>query len=174
MLDRKRIEEAENNVKRYLAEGLLTKAQPDRRIVRILVRDSKESLRVAEEIKDISHLWVIVCSYYSMFYHANAVLRTLGYKIGDKIVHKVTADALIVFVRGKLKQTLLEEYEKTRAEAQSIAGIRADTLIESFDFERGKRNTIQYETSDADKLSKAMTSLARAKEFAKEMEKLLI
>ena len=42
-------------------------------------------------------------SYYSMFYIANAVLIKKGYKTGDKIAHKVTADALITIIRSKLK-----------------------------------------------------------------------
>ena len=41
-------------------------------------------------------LWVIVISYYAMFYAANAVLLHLGYRTGEKIAHKVTSDALIV------------------------------------------------------------------------------
>ena len=56
----------------------------------------------------------------------------------------------------------------------NIAGIRADTLIESFEFERRKRSLIQYNTIEIEKQSKARTSLQRAKEFIREMEKLLI
>ena len=66
---------------------------------------------LALESKDYHpYLWVIVPSYYSMYYIANAVLLKLGYKVGDKVSHKVTADAIIVFVRNKLKKNLLEEY----------------------------------------------------------------
>ena len=142
----------------------------------ILLRNAKESLRVAEEInqKSLSELWVIVASYYSMYYYANAVLLKLDYKVGDKIVHKVTSDALIVYVRGKLKDSLIEEYEQTREEALSLAGIKADLLIESFEFERHKRSLIQYKTLETEKQSKAKTSLQRAKEFAKEMDKLIL
>jgi uncharacterized protein (UPF0332 family) len=141
----------------------------------ILLRNAKESLRVADEIhrQNLSELWVIVCSYYTMFYYANAVLVKYGYKVGDKIAHKVTADALIVFVRGRLKESLIEEYEDTKEEAMNLAGIRADSLIENFDFERTKRSIIQYKTIEIEKHSKAETSLKRAKEFAKEMEKLI-
>jgi len=176
MLDKKRIAEAESNVRSYLAEGLLKKAQTMDEVLRILLTNAKESLLVAEEVyqKKISDLWVIVCSYYAMYYYANAVLLKLGYKVGEKIVHKVTADALIVYVRGKLKGSLLEEYEKTREEALSLAGMKADSLIESFDFEREKRSLIQYKTIEGEKQTKAKTSLQRAKEFTKEMEKLLM
>ena len=109
-----------------------------------------------------------------MYYYVNAVLLKIGYKVGDKIVHKVTSDAIIVYVRGKLKESLIEEYEEAKEEALNIAGMKADSLIESFDFERDKRSRIQYKTLDTDKKAKANTSLQRAKEFAKEMEKLLL
>lgn len=67
------------------------------------------------------YIWVVVISYYSMFYIANAVLLELGYKTGDKVVHKVTNDALIVLVMDKLKKGLLEEYETAKEDALEIA-----------------------------------------------------
>jgi len=175
MLIDKRIKEAESNVKSYLEEGLLKKTAINKQIMNILLRNAKESLRVAEEVhqKNLSELWTIVCSYYAMYYYANAVLLNLGYKVGDKIVHKVTSEALIVYVRGKLKDSLIEEYEQTKEEALSLAGIKADLLIESFEFERNKRSLIQYKTIEIEKKSKAKTSLQRAKEFAKEMDKMI-
>ena len=176
MLSKERIKEAENNVKSYLEEGLLKKILMNKQVLNILLRNAEESLRVAEEIheKNLSELWVIVCSYYTMFYYANAVLLKFGYKVGEKIAHKITSDAMIVYVRGKLRESLLEEYEETKEEALNIAGIRADTLIELFEFERRKRSLIQYNTIEIEKQSKARTSLQRAKEFIPEMEKLLI
>ena len=176
MLDKNRIKEAETNVKSYLNDGLLKKSIIDKKIISIFVGNGKEILRVAEETyqNSISDLWVIVCSYYSMFYYANAVLLKLNYKVGDKIVHKVISDSVIVFVRGKLKESLLEEYESAKEEALNLAGHRADSLVESLDYERGKRNLIQYQTKEIEKHSKAKTSLQRAKEFNKEMEKLLL
>ena len=175
MLTDKRIKEAEINVKSYLGDGLLKKAIMDKQVINILLRNAKESLRMADEAhqKNISELWVIVCSYYAMYYYANAVLCKLGYKVGDKIAHKVTSDALIVYVKGKLKESLIEEYEETKEEALNLAGLKADALIESFEFERNKRSLIQYKTIEIEKQSKAKTSLQRAKEFAKEMEKLM-
>jgi predicted hydrocarbon binding protein len=176
MLDEKRIKEAEDNVRSYLSEGLLRKTIMNEQIMNIFLRNAKESLRVAEEIhqKNLSDLWVIVCSYYAMYYYANAALLKSGYKVGEKIVHKVTSDAMIVYVRGKLKESLIEEYEQTREEALNLAGMRADSLIESLEFERNKRRLIQYRTIETEKQSKARTSLQRSKEFAKEMDKLLV
>jgi len=175
MLDKNRIKEAEDNVRRYLDEGLIRKTVMNKQVMDILLRNGKESLRVAEEVneKTISELWVIVCSYYAMYYYANAVLLKFGYKVGEKIVHKVTSDALIAYIRSKLKESLIEEYEQIKEEALNLAGMKADSIIESLDFERNKRNLIQYRTVETEKQSKARTSLQRAKEFTKEMEKLI-
>ena len=118
-------------------------------------------------------LWTIVCSYYSMFYISNAVLLSLGYKTGDRIVHKVTADTLIAIVRNKLKKNLLEDYESVQVEAMKIAEIKSNELVESFDFERRKRSFIQYNTTPTDVKTKANTSLQRAQNFIFEMEGLI-
>ena len=176
MLDKDRIKKAEDNVKSYLEDGLLRKTIMNKQIMNIILTNGKESLKVAEEIhqKNISDLWVIVSSYYAMYYYANAVLLKLGYKVGDKIVHKVTSEALIVYVRTKLKENLIEEYEETKEEALKLAGTKTDEIIESFEFEKNKRSFIQYKTIEIEKHSKAITSLKRAKEFTREMEKLLI
>lgn len=58
MLSEKRIKEAETNVKSYLSEGLLKKAATDKNVMNILLKNAKESLRVAEEIhqKGLSEL----------------------------------------------------------------------------------------------------------------------
>jgi uncharacterized protein (UPF0332 family) len=139
------------------------------------MRNYKESFAVAKKLfdDDISNLWVIICSYYAMFYIANAVLYKLNYKIGSKIAHKITADCLIVFVRDKLRKNLLEDYEAAKEEALDIIGRRTDEIIESYDQEREKRSVFQYESTEAIKRGKAKTSLERAKSFIFEMEKLL-
>lgn len=104
-----------------------------------------------------------------MFYIANAVLYKLGYKVGSKIAHKVTADALIVYIKNKLTSNLLEDYEIANEEAMAIS----DNIMQNFDLERLKRSKFQYETTEEIKQGKAETSLNRAKEFIAEMEKLL-
>ena len=156
----------------YLSDGLLTKADFDRQVFTILEKNANESLSVAEILYNGKHswLWVIVISYYSMYYIANAVLFKMGYKVGEKISHKVTADSLIALVRGKLKGSLIEEYEEMQKEA--LAGIKADELMQAFDYEREKRGIFQYTTNESAKEAKAKTSLERAKEFVIEMKKL--
>ncbi len=173
MLDEKRIKEAESNVKTYLTEGILRKTSFNQNIFQILKKNAQESLDIANFLykNRKSSLWIIVASYYSMFYLANALLYKWGYKVGDKISHKVTADALIVFARNKLKQSLIESYEDIRDEA--LATMKSDELIQYFDFERRKRSFIQYQTPEEIKISKVETSLKRAKEFMLEIEKLL-
>lgn len=173
MLNNKRIQEAKANITLYLNEGLLKKQTSD--ISKsIFITNSKDSLRAAKLLFDNNfYLWVIVSSYYSMFYIANAVLLHLGYKVGDKIAHKVTADTLIVKIRPKLKESLIQGYEEIAETALNIAEIKSDSLVESFDFERRKRNTIQYQTTKSDIKSKARTSLQRAQEFLFELESLL-
>lgn len=173
MLDEKRIKEAEKNVRDYLQSGMLKKHTFREEIITVLQNNANDSIEIAEFLSKNkkSDLWIIVTSYYSMFYLANAVLFRPGYKVGDKIPHKVTADSLIVFVRNKLRKRLLEEYEEARNEA--LPGIKADILIDEFDKERAKRGILQYETTAVEKHSKAITSLKRAKNFIFEMEKLL-
>ena len=177
MLSKERINEAKNNVSQYLKEGMLKKITiKELSIGKILVNNCDESLNVAESLSksNMSNLWIIVCSYYSMYYIANAVLYNLGYKVGNKISHKVTADALIVYAIKKLKESLLEDYEEAKSDALEISGNKAEELIGHFDSEREKRSRIQYSTSETALKSKAQTSLERAKKFVFEMRKLLI
>ena len=176
MLNEKRIKEAESGVKSYLSEGLLKKESFNSLVYNILMVNSNESIETANFLSSNkkSNLWIIVSSYYSMFYIANAVLYKLGYKVGEKIPHKVTSDALIVYVRNKLKDKLIEDYEEIKEEALLIAKNKAEGLLENFDFERKKRGFIQYQTKEIEKASKAITSLDRAKTFVFEMKKLLL
>jgi len=173
MLNEKRIKEAETNVRSYLNEGLLTKTEFIPNVFNILKNNAQESLNVANFLykNKKSSLWIIVTSYYSMFYLANALLYKLGYKVGSKISHKVTADALIVFARTKIKQSLIESYEDIRDEA--LASMKSEELIEYFDYERKKRSFIQYDTPETIKISKVKTSLERAREFILQISKLL-
>ncbi len=176
MLDKHRIDEAARNVKDYLISSLLRRVdKPDKNIISVFKKNSEESLRVAQFIFDsnYSNLWVIVSAYYSMFYMSNAVLYKLGYKVGNTTPHKVVSDALVVFVRGKLKHKLIEEFEDSMEDALELAGTKTDELIQSFDQERVRRSRFQYELSEEVKKGKAEVSLARAKNFVFEMEKFL-
>ena len=138
MLTEKRIKEAETNVKSYIEDRLMKKEDFKQIVFDILYKNSQESIEIAEFLSENkkSDMWIIVASYYAMYYMANAILYKKGHKIGEKISHKITADALIVFVREDLKESILEDYEEVKE--QALAGIKADEVIESFDFERKK------------------------------------
>ena len=176
MLDENRIKEAQCNVRDYVNDGRLKSVNARDPVVgRILVNNSKESLKVAKILFENKHsdMWTIICSYYSMYYIANAVLYKFGHKVGEKNPHKVTIDSLIVYIRDKLKKAILQDYEDALDEALNLAGVRSDELMEFFDDERKKRGRIQYNTSEQAKRSKAQTSLERAEKFIFELEKLL-
>ena len=176
MLDEERIKEAQKNIRDYIEDNLIWKYETFKKeILEAYKRNYKESFDIAKKLFDenLSNLWVVVISYYSMYYIANAVLYKIGYKIGSKVSHKVTADALIVFVRTKLKKSLIEEYEEAKEEALDITGRKTDEIIESFGKEMEKRSVFQYETTEEIKRDKAKTSLERAKRFVFEMDKLL-
>ncbi|MFT4244587.1 MAG: hypothetical protein ACMXYB_04005 [Candidatus Woesearchaeota archaeon] len=146
-MNEERIQEAKNNIKNYLDEGLVKKQSFNKVVFDTYMKNYQESLFVAQKIFNdkTSMLRVIVTSYYSMFYIANAYLK----------------DSLV--------EQLIEQYDIIAQEALSIS----ENLIENFEFERVKRSRIQYEMTQAIKESKANTSLQRAKEFGAEIEKLL-
>ncbi len=175
MIDEKRKKEAQNNFSRYLEEGLLKKEKNNLALEKYL-ENAELSLKIASElIKNPlkPYLWVIVTSYYSMFYMANAVLLSYGYKTQDKIAHKVTSDALIFLVLDKLKKELLEDYESIQRDALEIANTKAENLIESYSLELDKRSRFQYNMLEQTKEAKAQTSLKRSSEFVFELKKLL-
>ena len=76
MLDHQRIHEAEKNVRDYLQSGMLKKHPYREEIVTVLLNNANDSMEIAEFLTEHkkSDLWIIVTSYYSMFYIANAIL----------------------------------------------------------------------------------------------------
>ena len=175
MIDKEKKKEAKQNFDKYLQEGLIKKEKNETARAMYL-KNAELSLHLAEECMESAlrpHLWVVVISYYSMFYIANAVLLNLGYKTGDKIVHKVTSDALIVLVMDKIKKGLLEGYEDAKEDALEIASIRSEELMSFYALEMDKRSRFQYNMTESIQEQKARTSLKRAREFMLEMQKLL-
>jgi uncharacterized protein (UPF0332 family) len=175
MIDEKRRKAAQENFAGYLREGMVRR-EKNEIAEKMYLRNAELSLQVAQELSESSlkpYMWVIVCAYYSMFYMANAVLLHMGYKMGEKIVHKVTSDALIVLVVDRLKKEMIENYESLQEDALEIASVRADELVENFSLERAKRSKFQYNMLEQTKENKAKTSLKRASEFVFEMKKLL-
>ncbi|MCZ3366395.1 MULTISPECIES: hypothetical protein [Methanobacterium] len=175
MLDVKRIEIAKRNFNQDIKDGYIRKQRPDDNLINALKNNANESLGVANFLfeEDISPLWVIVSSYYSMYYMSNAVLNKLGFKVGDQISHRVTADALIVLVRDKLKSRILQDYDKAKEEYEEIDNL-TDEIIELYDLEHKKRLNSQYVMGYEVRISKSNTSLNRAKKFVLELEKTLL
>lgn len=172
-MDEKRIKQAEDNFRRYLKENKIKKVSEISSIVyETYLKNARESLKVANELfkNKTSFLWVIVASYYSMFYMACAYLYKIGYKPGHEIVHQVVNEGLIVQGRHKIKNHLLQAYEMEKQDALTIS----DNYLKEYESEKGKRRTFQYETTETIKESKAQTSLNRAREFLTLMEGILV
>ncbi|MBT3404552.1 HEPN domain-containing protein [Candidatus Woesearchaeota archaeon] len=171
-MDEKRIKQAEDNFKNYLKDGKIINVDKQNPLIyETYLKNARESLSVANLLfKNVSSsLWVVVSSYYSMFYIACAYLYKLGYKTRHEIVHQVINEALIVQGRHKIKNHLLKAYEIGKDEALSVS----DNYLTKYGFEKVKRSTFQYETTENIKKSKAQTSLERAKEFLTLIENIL-
>ena len=201
MIEKKRIEEAQRNAKQYIDEGLLkVKDKEAPRFVGFFMKNAESSLQTASMLQEISdqqglkvtlkvssdfesYLWVIVSSYYSMFYAATALLASQGIRATGQIVHKVTGDALIhFFVSNEKLAKLLEQYEEAQAVGLELIGReelmksmqkKADELIVAYESERKKRSKFQYDIGVQAKRGYAQTSLERAKEFVFEIRKIL-
>ena len=171
-MDEKRIKIAENNFKRYLEDGKIRKVSYFSELIyETYLKNASESLNVANYVfqNNLSSLWVVVSSYYSMFYMACAFLYKLGYKPGDEIVHQVVNEALIVQGRHKIKNYLLQDYEIEKEDTLSLS----DNYLKEYEYEKIKRGAFQYKTTEDIKKSKAKTSLIRAKEFLTLIEEIL-
>jgi hypothetical protein len=201
MINKERIEEAKRNVKQYIDDDLLKINDKDAaRFVDFFMANAEASLRTASILQQISdddtlketlkvgsdfesYLWVIVSSYYAMFYAATAILAKQGIKASGQIVHKVTADALIHFFWSNAKLTkLLEQYEEAQTVGLELVGReelmkkmqkKADELIVSYESERKKRSKFQYDIGIQAKRGYAQTSLERARNFVFEISKLI-
>jgi len=170
-MDKKKIRRAEKNFKNYLEEGKIKEASFNELIYNTYLRNARESLDVANHLfkNKKSSLWIIVSSYYSMFYMSCAYLYKIGYKPGDEIVHQVVNESLIVQARHKIKNYILKNYSKEKEKALVIV----DNYLIDYGREKVKRAKFQYQTTKQIKEAKAKTSLNRAKEFLTLMEEIL-
>jgi len=144
-------------------------------------QELKGVLKVSSEFE--SYLWVIVSSYYSMFYAATALLASQGVRVTGQIVHKVTADALIHFFGSNDRLAkLLEEYEEAKETSLELMGRdelmksmqkKADQLIVAYESERKKRSKFQYDIGVQAKRGYSQTSLERARVFVFEIRKIV-
>lgn len=170
-MDENKIKISEKNFHNYLNQKILNKVPFQEIVYNTYINNANESLKVANELftNKTSSLWVVVSSYYSMFYMACAYVYKKGYKAKQEIVHQVINDALIVLSRHSLEKHFLEEYEEEKESALSST----QNFLESYESEKLKRSRFQYETTEAIKENKAKTSLERAKNFISIMRQLL-
>jgi uncharacterized protein (UPF0332 family) len=201
MINKERLDEAKRNVKLYIDDELLKVGDKEApRFVDFFMANAESSLRTASILQQISdenalketlkvgmdfesYLWVIVSSYYAMFYAATAILAKQGIRATSQIVHKVTADALIHFLGSNEKLAkLLEQYEEAQAVGLELVGReelmkrmkkKADELIIAYEGERKKRSKFQYDIGIQAKRGYAQASLERAKDFVFEIGKLV-
>lgn len=201
MINKERLDEAKRNVKLYMDDELLKVGDKEApRFVDFFMANAESSLRTASILQQISdenalketlkvgmdfesYLWVIVSSYYAMFYAATAILAKQGIRAAGQIVHKVTADALIHFLGSNEKLAkLLEQYEEAQTVGLELVGReelmkrmkrKADELIIAYEGERKKRSKFQYDIGIQAKRGYAQASLERAKDFVFEIGKLV-
>lgn len=191
MIDEKKLKEAENRVKHYLAEGVITTKGKSENVIFFLKNaedslDSAKALLLLSDEKEYTKLgftsfngllWTVNASYYSMFYTARALLEQASIKITtDRSIHAVTFDALIHFfyLTGKLQKEFLKDFLEAREETAEILGKeQADALVESYFFEKLKRARFTYEMGELLIKSKAKTSFERATRFHNALKKLI-
>jgi len=171
-MDEKRVKIAESNFKNYLRENLIRKIDYQEIVYQTYFNNSLESLKVAEELfkNKSSSLGVVVSSYYSMFYIVCAYVYKKGYKTRGEIVHQIINDSLIILARRDLEKHFLEEYEEEKEKALSAS----ENLLNSYELEKQKRASFQYETTETIKEAKAKTFLERTKNFIAVMRQLLV
>lgn len=117
---------------------------------------SKEYLKVPGSYDGST--WVVVASYYSMFYMARTLVALKGYKIsdtGDHSIHANVKNAFIALCIGSkwLEKKLGEDYESCKQ--------LASDLIE----ERRKRGESQYDKGEGSHKNDAELSIKRARNF---------
>ena len=192
MLDDKKLKQSQSRVKQYLDDGTI-KTKQEKEFVDFFLSNAEKSLNSANALYDLStdydmqkktgyfnfdgFLWVVNACYYSMFYMARALLEHEGIKLkSDLPVHSLTFDAIINFfyLNNKLQKRLIEDFAESLEEASEILGKqKADSLIEDYFWEKGKRATFTYNTKETVIKAKAKTSIERAKKFNEEIKKII-
>lgn len=186
MLDEKKIEQSSQIIRELITTGKIIK--PKIGMVEFFLNQSHRTLAVAERLLRLyeeerldTHLWVINTSYYAMFFQATALLALFNHKIdAEQGVHKLTFHALVhYFIKedNKLKKQLVEEYQDAVKDAEALLQLGEDKvqgLIMDFDSELFKRKTFTYTTEDNAERNKALTSFQRAKNFVGEIDKAMM
>ena len=152
-------------------EGLVSKTDQKEIVFNTFLRNHDESLKLANNTyrRQESNLWVVVISYYSMFYLASAYIYAHGFKVGSYMVHQITLDMFEHLSKKQLPSELIESYTLANQEAHELS----NDLTLNLKHEKRKRGVFQYETTEKIKQAKAKTSLLRAKRFSEQLLPLL-
>jgi len=193
MITDKEIKIIESNIRNYEREGYFKKGNYQH-LTEFYLKNAKKTFQTADALLQISenveikkklgllddfetYLWVVTSSYYSMFYMVNALLSEKGYKLGDKIVHKVASDVFyFYFVKNnKIARELFDIYEEAKGDALDLINYseQAQKLFQDLENEREKRHRFQYDMTENIKKGYAQTSLKRAKDFFNAIELLI-
>jgi uncharacterized protein (UPF0332 family) len=195
MLDKDRIKKAELNYQEYLrSDKVIPKHKEIEKYMKFFLNNAETSILTAKTLLEVSEstgkkdalgvdkefesfLWVVVSSYYSMFYASLALLAKHNIKVeGEMSKHKAVADTLISqFIANKRLAKLLEGYEEAKETALGITGTeeKAMELVENYNLERVKRGKLQYDLGAEAKQNLARTSLSRATAFIAEIRAIL-
>lgn len=125
----------------------------------------KELLNYPEDVTFFD--WVIVCSYYSIFHSAQALLGTKKIKISSRL-HYATliAFAKQFIINDELEEELFSIYEDVEE--------RAKELLEIFEEEKKKRGKFQYHRLSNSNIEPAQKSIENARKFLDAIEKVLV
>jgi len=158
----------------------IKKSDENKKFVNFFFERSENSLLTADILYQISHnpneksklgidesydcyAWVIVTSYYSMFYMASALIAKKGIKCGNIDVHKNVKNGFLrLYIENSyLERKLAIDYNQCKEIAQD--------LIQ----ERSKRSKYQYDIGKSALARDAEISLKRAKNFFEKTRKVL-
>lgn len=140
----------------FLTAQIINKASSDDKI--------KEQLRLDPTY--CSFRWVIIVSYYAMFYAVTSILSLLKIKIGEKETHMATLSALYqhLVLTKLLEEKLFEKYKNAQEKSFEI--------IEKYTGGMVKRRTATYDFSKSIVEEDSQQILDDAQEIIKQMKML--
>ncbi len=138
----------------FLTAQLIYKASSDNKIKELVELDPSYC----------SFRWVIIISYYAMFYAATSILSLLKIKIGEKETHMATLSTLYqhLVLTKRLEETLFEKYKNAQEKSFEI--------IEKYTGGMIKRRTATYDFSKSIGEEDSKQILADAQEIVKQMK----
>lgn len=185
MLEDKKLKESSSIIKNLISEGAVVK--PKEGTAGFFMEKSRQSIAVASRLIELekdegleADLWVINASYYAMFFAATSLLAESGHRINKEAgIHALTYHALAHYFLvedNKLEKHYMEEYKEAVDEAEELLQLsegKISRLIEDFGREMAKRKIFTYDLGKTAERKKAETSLSRAKNFVKEIERII-